>query len=52
MNLTNTINVFIGNAVEILPTFNEKYDIIFIDAAKGKYPIFLKEAIRLSHKTL
>ena len=50
MNLTNTINVFIGNAVEILPTFNEKYDIIFIDAAKGKYPIFLKEAIRLSHK--
>ena len=28
MNLTNTINVFIGNAVEILPTFNEKYDII------------------------
>ena len=50
MDLTNTINVFIGNAVEILPTFNEKYDIIFIDAAKGKYPIFLKEAIRLSHK--
>ena len=50
MNLTNTINVFIGNAVEILPTFKEKYDIIFIDAAKGKYPIFLKEAIRLSHK--
>lgn len=50
MNLENTINVFKGNAVEILPTFKEKYDIIFIDAAKGKYPIFLKEAIRLSHK--
>ena len=50
MNLENTINVFIGNAVEILATFNEKYDVIFIDAAKGKYPIFLKEAIRLSHK--
>lgn len=50
MKLENTINVFKGNAVEILPTFKEKYDIIFIDAAKGKYPIFLKEAIRLSHK--
>lgn len=50
MKLENTINVFIGNAVEILPTFNKKYDIIFIDAAKGKYPAFLKEAIRLSHK--
>ena len=50
MNLENTINVFIGNAVEILPTLKESYDIIFIDAAKGKYPIFLKEAIRLSHE--
>lgn len=50
MKLENTINVFKGNAIEILPTFKEKYDIIFIDAAKGKYPIFLKEAIRLSHK--
>lgn len=42
------INIFLGNAVEILPTFTEKYDVIFIDAAKGKYPIFLSEAIRLS----
>ncbi len=50
MKLENVINVFKGNAVEILPTFNDKYDVIFIDAAKGKYPIFLKEAIRLSHK--
>lgn len=50
MNLENIIKVHIGNAVEILPTFKDEYDIIFIDAAKGKYPIFLKEAIRLSHK--
>lgn len=50
MNLENNINVIIGNAVEILPTLNEKYDIIFIDAAKGKYPIFLKESLRMSHK--
>ncbi len=50
MGLNKNINVHIGNAVEILPTINKKYDIIFIDAAKGKYPIFLQEAIRLSHK--
>lgn len=50
MKLEKIIKVHIGNAVEMLPTFNEKYDIIFIDAAKGKYPIFLKEALRLSHK--
>ena len=50
INLIDIINVIQGNAVEVLPTLNNKYDIIFIDAAKGKYPIFLKEAIRLSHK--
>lgn len=41
------INILEGDAVEILPTLNNKYDVIFIDAAKGKYPFFLKEAIRL-----
>ena len=50
LGLENNINVIVGNAVDILPTLNEKYDIFFIDAAKGKYPIFLKEALRLSHK--
>ena len=50
LGLENNIKVLKGNAVEILPTLNDKYDIIFIDAAKGKYPIFLQEAIRLSHK--
>lgn len=48
MKLEERIHVFIGDAVEILPTFNEKYDLIFIDAAKGKYPFFLEQAIRLS----
>ena len=41
------INIIQGDAVEILPTLNEKYDMIFIDASKGKYPFFLKEALRL-----
>ena len=41
------INILEGDAVEILPTINEKYDMIFIDAAKGKYPFFLNEALRL-----
>lgn len=41
------INVLFGDAVEILPTLNEKYDVVFIDAAKGKYPFFLKEALRM-----
>lgn len=41
------INILEGDAVEILPTLNEKYDMVFIDAAKGKYPFFLKEALRM-----
>lgn len=41
------INLYEGDAVEILPTLNEKYDIVFIDAAKGKYPFFLKESLRM-----
>jgi len=41
------INVYIGNAVEILPTLTEKYDLIFIDAAKSKYSIFLEEGLKL-----
>lgn len=42
MELENKINVFVGDAVEILPTFDKKYDVIFIDAAKRKISIFLK----------
>ena len=41
------INIIEGDAVEILPTLKNIYDIVFIDAAKGKYPIFLKEALRM-----
>lgn len=41
------INIIEGDAVEILPTLNDKYDMIFIDAAKGKYPFFLQESLRM-----
>ena len=44
------INILEGDAVEILPTLNNKYDVVFIDAAKGKYPFFLKEALRMINK--
>ncbi len=41
------IKLYEGDAVEILPTLMDKYDAVFIDAAKGKYPFFLKESLRL-----
>ena len=47
VGVENKINIFEGDAVEILPTLKDKYDVVFIDAAKGKYPFFLKESLRL-----
>ena len=41
------INLILGNAVDIIPTLKNKYDIIFIDAAKSKYSIFLEEGLKL-----
>ena len=47
VGVENIITLYEGDAVEILPTLNQKYDMVFIDAAKGKYPFFLKEALRM-----
>lgn len=47
VGVEDKINLYEGDAVEILPTLNGKYDMVFIDAAKGKYPFFLKEALRM-----
>ena len=41
------INIIKGDAVDVLPKLNDKYDMIFIDAAKSKYPFFLEESLRL-----
>ena len=47
IGVDNNINIMVGNAVDILPTLNGEYDLVFIDAAKSKYSIFLSEGIRL-----
>ena len=44
------IRLLEGDAADILPTFTEKFDFIFLDAAKGQYPLFLKECLRLLEK--
>lgn len=47
VGVEDKITLYEGDAVEILPTLNEKYDMVFIDAAKGKYPFFLQQALRM-----
>ena len=42
-----SINLIEGDAAEIVPKMDEKYDMIFIDANKSKYPLYLKEGLRL-----
>ena len=50
VGVEDKINIYEGDAVEILPTLSEKYDVVFIDAAKGKYPFFLNQALRMINK--
>lgn len=47
VGVEDKIKLYEGDAVEILPTLDEKYDVVFIDAAKGKYPFFLTQALRM-----
>lgn len=44
------IRVLEGDALDILPYLAEEYDVIFIDAAKGKYIEFFEHALRLCKK--
>lgn len=41
VGLENTINIIQGNALEIIPTLEEKYDFVFIDWMKKSYKEFL-----------
>ncbi len=47
VGVQDKINLYEGDAVDILPTLDKKYDVVFIDAAKGKYPFFLEQALRM-----
>lgn len=47
LKLEDKIHLYEGDALEVLPTLTGPYDVVFIDAAKGKYPIFLSEALRM-----
>ena len=48
VGVQDKIRVLEGDALDILPFLQEKYDIVFIDAAKGKYNEFFEHALRLT----
>lgn len=45
--ISDHINLIEGDAVEVLDELEGSFDLIFLDAAKGQYPHFLKNCIRL-----
>ncbi len=48
VGVQDKIRIMEGDALDILPYLNEKYDFVFIDAAKGKYNEFFEHALRLT----
>lgn len=50
VGVEDKIRVLEGDALDILPYLTEKYDVVFIDASKGKYVEFFEHALRLTQK--
>ena len=50
MDISHKVKLLEGDAAAILPTLDEFYDFIFLDAAKGQYPFFLPQCLRLLKK--
>lgn len=48
--LENTIGIIAGDAEDVLRCLDKQYDMIFLDAAKGQYPEFLPDCIRMLKK--
>lgn len=48
--MEDRITLLEGDAMEIMETLQETYDMIFMDAAKGQYIHFLPQALRLLRK--
>ena len=48
--MEDVIEVVHGDAYEHMKTLDEKFDVVFIDAAKGQYLKYLEQAMRLTKK--
>ena len=42
--LTDKIDVIVGNALDVIPRLNSKFDLLFLDAAKNEYLKYLELA--------
>ncbi|ADL11965.1 O-methyltransferase [Acetohalobium arabaticum] len=47
LGLEDRVELLVGDAVEVMDELEEKFDFIFIDAAKGQYVEFLKQSLKV-----
>ncbi len=47
---SNQIKQLVGNAIDIIPTIDEKFDLVFIDADKSNYPNYFNLIINKMNK--
>ncbi len=45
--VNNKIKIHLGDAVDVIPTLNKKYDLIFMDGDKRQYPNYYKQVFDL-----
>ncbi len=38
MNLSSKITIHVGNALDLIPSFNQQFDLVYIDGEKSEYP--------------
>lgn len=50
LGVENKVTILEGNANEVLKTLDEKFDFVFMDAAKGQYISILPDVLRLTKK--
>lgn len=50
LGVEDKITILEGDAADVLPTLDEKFDFIFMDAAKGQYIQILPQVLRLLRK--
>lgn len=43
--LHNSVQQLIGDAAELIPTLEDKFDLVFLDADKKNYPLYLQQLL-------
>jgi len=51
-NLAENVEIIKGDAIKVLDTLTEKFDLVFLDSASSEYGEYLKRALKLAKKVI